>query len=62
MSRSRDLNSNPDQFRILNTNELRNLLQDEGTMDQIIRLSQKVVYNAYYYYCYYYYYYYYYYY
>ncbi|XP_061073413.1 vacuolar protein sorting-associated protein 37D-like [Conger conger] len=41
MSRSRDLNSNPDQFRILNTNELRNLLQDEGTMDQIIRLSQK---------------------
>ncbi|XP_064157183.1 vacuolar protein sorting-associated protein 37D-like [Anguilla rostrata] len=41
MSRSRDLNSNPDQFRILNTNELRDLLQDEATMDQIIRLSQK---------------------
>ncbi|KAJ8280172.1 hypothetical protein GJAV_G00051400 [Gymnothorax javanicus] len=41
MSRCRDLNSNPDHFTILNTNELRDLLQDEGTMDQIIRLSQK---------------------
>ncbi|KAJ8403872.1 hypothetical protein AAFF_G00347400 [Aldrovandia affinis] len=41
MSRNRDLNSNPDRFKILNTNELRDLLQDEETMDQIIRLSQK---------------------
>ncbi|KAI1893559.1 hypothetical protein AGOR_G00124970 [Albula goreensis] len=41
MSRNRNLNSNPDRFKILNTNELRDLLQDEETMDQIIRLSQK---------------------
>ncbi|KAJ8368381.1 hypothetical protein SKAU_G00084090 [Synaphobranchus kaupii] len=41
MSRNRDLNCNPDHFKILNTNELRDLLQDEETMDQIIRLSQK---------------------
>ncbi|XP_036393274.1 vacuolar protein sorting-associated protein 37D-like [Megalops cyprinoides] len=41
MSHKRDPNSNPERFRILNTNELRDLLQDEETMDQIIRLSQK---------------------
>ncbi|XP_036380568.1 vacuolar protein sorting-associated protein 37D isoform X1 [Megalops cyprinoides] len=41
MSHNRDPNSNPDGFRVFNTSELRDLLQDEEKMDQIVRLSEK---------------------
>ncbi|XP_062392134.1 vacuolar protein sorting-associated protein 37D [Sardina pilchardus] len=42
MSQKRDTNSCPDgYYRILNTSELRELLQDEEKMDQIVRLNEK---------------------
>ncbi|XP_048873612.1 vacuolar protein sorting-associated protein 37D [Brienomyrus brachyistius] len=41
MSHKRDPNSNPDGFSMLNTSELRDLLQDEGKIDQIVKLSEK---------------------
>ncbi|MBN3304182.1 VP37D protein, partial [Amia calva] len=42
MSRSkRDQRSSPDGFRVLSTGELRDLLQDEDKMDQIVKLSEK---------------------
>lgn len=43
MSQKRDTNSCPDgYYRVLNTSELSELLQDEGKMDQIVRLNEKV--------------------
>ncbi|KAI5089448.1 vacuolar protein sorting-associated protein 37D, partial [Silurus meridionalis] len=42
MSQKREVNSCPDGYRVLNTSELRELLQDEGKMDKIVRLSEKV--------------------
>lgn len=42
MSQKRDVNSYPDGYRVLNTSELRELLQDEDKMNQIVRLSEKV--------------------
>ncbi|KAJ8394737.1 hypothetical protein AAFF_G00043370 [Aldrovandia affinis] len=41
MSHNRDPNSNPDGYRVLNTSELRDLLQNEEKMDQIVKLSEK---------------------
>ncbi|XP_063060118.1 vacuolar protein sorting-associated protein 37D [Engraulis encrasicolus] len=42
MSQRRDTNSCPDgYYRVLNTSELRELLQDEEKMDQIVRLNDK---------------------
>ncbi|XP_056602348.1 vacuolar protein sorting-associated protein 37D [Triplophysa dalaica] len=41
MSQKRDVNSYPDGYRVLNTSELRELLQDEDKMNQIVRLSEK---------------------
>lgn len=42
MSQRRDTNSCPDgYYRVLNTSELRELLQDEEKMDQIVRLNEK---------------------
>lgn len=43
MSQKRDTNCCPDgYYRVLNTSELRELLQDEEKMDQIVRLNEKV--------------------
>lgn len=42
MSQKRDVNSYPDGYRVLNSSELRELLQDEEKMNQIVRLSEKV--------------------
>lgn len=43
MSQKRDTNCYPDgYYRVLNTSELRELLQDEEKMDQIVRLNEKV--------------------
>ncbi|KAL4660580.1 vacuolar protein sorting-associated protein 37D [Arapaima gigas] len=39
MSQKRD--SNPDGFRLFSTSELRDLLQDEHKMDQMVKLSEK---------------------
>ncbi|XP_072530529.1 vacuolar protein sorting-associated protein 37D [Salminus brasiliensis] len=41
MSQKREANSCPDGYRVLNTSELRELLQDEEKMDQIVRLNEK---------------------
>ncbi|XP_076867213.1 vacuolar protein sorting-associated protein 37D [Brachyhypopomus gauderio] len=41
MSQKREPNSCPDGYRVLNTNELRELLQDDEKMDQIVRLNEK---------------------
>ncbi|XP_059405892.1 vacuolar protein sorting-associated protein 37D [Carassius carassius] len=41
MSQKRDVNSYPDGYRVLNSSELRELLQDEEKMNQIVRLSEK---------------------
>ncbi|XP_018597388.2 vacuolar protein sorting-associated protein 37D [Scleropages formosus] len=41
MSQKRDSNPNPDGFRALSTSELRDLLQDEHKMDQMVKLSEK---------------------
>lgn len=41
MSHLNDTNSYPDGYRALNTSELRELLQDEDKMDQIVRLNEK---------------------
>ncbi|XP_065140315.1 vacuolar protein sorting-associated protein 37D [Paramisgurnus dabryanus] len=41
MSQKKDVNSYPDGYRVLNTSELRELLQDEDKMNQIVRLSEK---------------------
>jgi len=42
MSQTRDVNSYPDGYRVLNSSELRELLQDEEKINQIVRLSEKV--------------------
>ncbi|KAG9282029.1 vacuolar protein sorting-associated protein 37D [Astyanax mexicanus] len=39
--KQREANSCPDGYRVLNTSELRELLQDEEKMDQIVRLNEK---------------------
>ncbi|XP_077062651.1 vacuolar protein sorting-associated protein 37D [Siphateles boraxobius] len=41
MSQTRDVNSYPDGYRVLSSSELRELLQDEEKMSQIVRLSEK---------------------
>ncbi|XP_028823515.1 vacuolar protein sorting-associated protein 37D [Denticeps clupeoides] len=41
MSQKRDSNPQPDGYRALNTTELRELLQDERKMEQIVLLSDK---------------------
>lgn len=41
MSQKSDANSYPDGYRVLNSCELRELLQDEDKMNQIVRLSEK---------------------
>ncbi|TRY93353.1 hypothetical protein DNTS_005392 [Danionella cerebrum] len=41
MSQNREENSYPDGYRVLNSDELRELLQDEEKMNQIVRLSEK---------------------
>ncbi|KAL7834509.1 hypothetical protein SRHO_G00287560 [Serrasalmus rhombeus] len=41
MSQPRAPNSCPDGYRVLNTSELQELLQDEEKMDQIVRLNEK---------------------
>lgn len=42
MSQKRDVNSYPDGYRVLNSSELQELLQDEEKMNQIVLLSEKV--------------------
>lgn len=42
MSTSKESNSCPDGYRALSTSELRELLQNDDKMDQIIRLNEKV--------------------
>ncbi|XP_016413408.1 vacuolar protein sorting-associated protein 37D-like [Sinocyclocheilus rhinocerous] len=41
MSQKRDVNSYPDGYRVLNSSELRELVQDEEKMNQIVRLSEE---------------------
>lgn len=42
MSNLKEANTCPDGYRALNTSELRELLQNDDKMDQIIRLNEKV--------------------
>lgn len=42
MSNLMESNTCPDGYRALNTSELRELLQNDDKMDQIIRLNEKV--------------------
>lgn len=42
MSSSKESNCCPDGYRALSTSELKELLQNDDKMDQIIRLNEKV--------------------